>query len=76
MVEQSLNRLCVFALTEEISREAMSEVVQGESLLRFQPGANFNRGETHLVLRHPTGTQRSFALHLHGGENPEVLRSP
>src|SRR5258708_29579521 len=50
----------------------MTEVVKAESLPRFQPDANLNRGGANFVCGHHAGTQRCSALHLFGGENPVV----
>src|ERR1700674_285564 len=70
MAKQSLNRLHIFALVNQKSRKAVTEVVEAESLTRFKPDANLNGGRTDFILRHPSGPQRRFAFHLGGRENP------
>src|SRR5258708_3062939 len=72
MAKQTLNCLYGFALVDKEGREAMTEVVKAESLPRFQPDANLNRGGANFVCGHHAGTQRCSALHLCGGENPVV----
>ena len=42
MAQQSLNCLNVFALVDKRGREAVTEVVEAESLTRFAPDANLN----------------------------------
>ena len=44
MSKQALNRLYIIALVDKKGREAMAEVVEAESLPRFEPNANLNRG--------------------------------
>jgi len=44
VTKQPLNRLYVFALADKKGREAVTEVVEAESLTRFEPDANLNGG--------------------------------
>ena len=48
MAKESLKCLFVFALADKTGREALTEVVESESLSRFQPDAHPNRGGTYL----------------------------
>ncbi len=72
MTKQPLNRLYVFALADKKGREAVTEVVEDESLTRFEPDANLNGGGANFICGHHAGTQERSALHLCRRENPVV----
>jgi hypothetical protein len=57
MSKQALNRLYVFALVDKKGREAVTEVVEAESLTRFEPDANLNGGGANFICGHHAGTQ-------------------
>jgi len=48
MAKQALNGFYVLAFVDEKSREAMAEVVEAESLTRFEPDASLKRGGANL----------------------------
>jgi hypothetical protein len=50
--KQPLNRLYISALIYKKGGEAMAEVVEPESLPRFEPDANLNRGWANFILCH------------------------
>ena len=55
MTEQALNRFHVFALADEKGRKAVAKVVETESVARFEPDANLNRGGANFILCHYAG---------------------
>jgi hypothetical protein len=57
MTQQSLNGLNVFALVDKEGREAVADVVEAESLTKFEPDANLNGGGANFICGHHAGTQ-------------------
>ncbi len=72
VAQQSLNRLYVFAPTNQEGRKAVTEIVEAEPLTRLQSDSDLEGGGANLVCRHDAGAQRRLALQLEGREYPVV----